>query len=110
MARRPTAPRHYGKISSIKHDGANVTERRFRPGRVGLALSISSLYGLFGGDFLFEFAWPLTLLSLPGIVFGVVGRFRGEQWPGFWAVLIGIFVAMFLPTLYLAFMRARGQA
>ena len=101
MACRTAASRHDGKVSSIKHDGANVTGRRFRPGRVGLAFSLTALAGLLCLDYLRIYTIPLAMLSLPGIVLGVVGRFRGEQWPGFWAVLIGIFVALFLPTLWL---------
>ena len=106
MARRTTASRHDGEVSIIKYDGAKVTERRFRPGVVGLVLSVISLIGLFLCGVLTVYAVPLMVLSVPGTVFGILGRFRGERWPGFLAMLIGIFVALFLPTMYVSFVIA----
>lgn len=86
-----------------------MAEQRFQFGSLGLILSLVSGAGLWLIYVDYYLALAMTMLSLPGIACGIIGRFRGEMWPGFWAILVGCIVALFLPTLWLPMLRPLGN-
>jgi hypothetical protein len=76
----------------------------FTLGRVGLALSLLGFIGLCISPYFRMTGAYLSFLALPGIVFGTYVRFRGDRdRVGLLAQLIGIFTALFIPTLLLPF-------
>lgn len=73
----------------------------FTLGRIALGLSVIAFVGVCIAPGFQTAARYIALLAVPGIVVGTVARFRGEGKIGFYAVLIGIVAALYLPTFWL---------
>jgi len=81
------------------------TNSRLNPGRIGLILSVIGLIGVTLCSFppLGGLGRALAFFSIPGLIFGTVGRWRNQPRSGFYAVLLGAIGALYLPTLWMTF-------
>jgi hypothetical protein len=70
-------------------------------GFAGLVLSIIASVGLFAVGFPphVKIGAYLSFLSIPGIALSVVGSFRAPRRFAIWGIAIGVFVALYLPSL-----------
>ena len=98
---------HTSSCDSFSSDvEARVTApRRNRLGEIGLGLSLVALVGLFLAAYS-GVAAGLVFVGVPATLISVAALFRKPRRMAGWALVIGAFVCLYVPTFLLFFMMA----
>jgi hypothetical protein len=82
--------------------------QRNRVGNLALLLSSSGLVSLFVfNNDLLGWLMPWSVLSCPiGLLLGVIAMYRPPRRSAVWAVAIGVLGSLYIPTIWLFYLRA----